>query len=559
MTIHEKTIIINRLSSIRDKLLKLLNDYPMLKNIEGVISKIEEEIESVKEEKFRIVVFGAFSDGKSSVLSALMQNFDIKIAPEPSTDRITEYKFGDFLLVDTPGIHSDKIQHDEITEGYISRANVILLVCDAINPIKNSHRFLLEWLLKDLEKLSALIVIINKMDLTGISLEDEKEYAQMCSIKTEEVRKTIEIFLGKNYSVKDVPVICISAVPYDTGFEYWKNRWSEYLKLSRINMLKDKVDEFYSKYRQELIENAANSVAIDSILLVLKDMNELIRKLELDYEENKLVFDKLKTSHDDYLGQVRKTYAEYKSRILTLLQEYLTSISSIEDVNGLKEFVYREIGEDGYILKNKIEVEVSSILDVLGEYSVELDKELQTFLKDLEPPEEVSEEFIRMGVETVKGISDYILDMKKRDLMFRLLDFRRVLSPFVKLGPAGRGGHMIWASQAASRVQGIASKLNQLSLLVQFVMNLQQLKQKLEFGKKKDEIRREVENFFRDLININFEDFLNMFGINLSELEEKLKEMSTLCEQDEQKISDLKKKYEELNIEIEALRHGYAK
>jgi len=81
-----------------------------------LLEKIQRTIEDLKNEKFRIVFFGGFTDGKTTILSALLNRTDLKISPAPTTDKIEEYQFEDYIIIDTPGLFSDNIEHDEKTK-----------------------------------------------------------------------------------------------------------------------------------------------------------------------------------------------------------------------------------------------------------------------------------------------------------------------------------------------------------------------------------------------------------------------------------------------------------
>lgn len=59
--------------------------------------KLDKAIQKLNDEKLKIVFFGSFSDGKSTILAVLTGNLGIKIAPEPTTDKIQTYTYKDFF------------------------------------------------------------------------------------------------------------------------------------------------------------------------------------------------------------------------------------------------------------------------------------------------------------------------------------------------------------------------------------------------------------------------------------------------------------------------------
>src|SRR4029077_12362729 len=77
--------------------------------------KLTHAIEGVSAEQFSIALFGAFSDGKTTLAGALVGRSDLKIGPEPTTDEITELSRGDYMIVDTPGLFPVGLMHEERT------------------------------------------------------------------------------------------------------------------------------------------------------------------------------------------------------------------------------------------------------------------------------------------------------------------------------------------------------------------------------------------------------------------------------------------------------------
>ncbi|HUP50275.1 MAG TPA: dynamin family protein [Thermoanaerobaculia bacterium] len=143
-----------------------------------------EELLATLEDLFTIVVVGEFNAGKSSLINAL---FGAKLraeGPVPVDDRISVLRHGEaaaerplsdyvveqfypveFLrnitLVDTPGTNSIVQRHQEITEDYIPRADLVLFVTSIDRPLSESERRFLEYIREWGKK---VVFVLNKID-----------------------------------------------------------------------------------------------------------------------------------------------------------------------------------------------------------------------------------------------------------------------------------------------------------------------------------------------------------------------------------------------------------
>jgi len=136
------------------------------------------------DELFTIVIVGEFNAGKSSLINAL---FGAKLrveGPIPVDDRISILRYGetpatkqlsDFVseqtypveflrnitLVDTPGTNSIMQRHQEVTEDFVPRADLVLFVTSIDRPLSESERRFLAYI-RDWGK--KIVFVINKID-----------------------------------------------------------------------------------------------------------------------------------------------------------------------------------------------------------------------------------------------------------------------------------------------------------------------------------------------------------------------------------------------------------
>ncbi|PZO54107.1 MAG: GTPase [Phormidesmis priestleyi] len=73
-----------------------------------------------------IAFVGQYSAGKSTIISALTGRRDIRIDTDIATDKTTDYSWNGVRVVDTPGLFTDRADHDEITYSAIDKADLLV-------------------------------------------------------------------------------------------------------------------------------------------------------------------------------------------------------------------------------------------------------------------------------------------------------------------------------------------------------------------------------------------------------------------------------------------------
>ncbi len=137
-------------------------------------------------EPLLFVVVGEVKAGKSSLLNALFGREFARVDVLPATDRVYIFKYGeteksielspqlveryqpieflrDFNVVDTPGTNTMVAEHQEITEGFIPRADLVLFVFSIVNPWSQSAWDLLNFVQK--KWLKHVVFVLQQSDL----------------------------------------------------------------------------------------------------------------------------------------------------------------------------------------------------------------------------------------------------------------------------------------------------------------------------------------------------------------------------------------------------------
>ena len=424
--LEEKEKISNKLNALLAQIEKIKHEIGI--DLKELKEKVERAIVNIEKEKFSIALFGAFSDGKSTILSAMIKSLDIKISVEPTTDQIEEYRYKDFFIVDTPGLFSEVLLHEERTKKYISEANVIIYTVDAVNPLKESHCKTLRWLLKDLNKIDSTIFVINKMDEVA-DLEDEEDFKENCEIKKEVVRDVLKQVVGvENFK----RIVCVSADPYGLGLKEWFQKEEEYKKLSKLPLLEELLNEFIEKKKEDLIIKSGLSVINDMVMKINQQLLFLKKNLKTQLEVVKNQIEEIENRLETMKESIHRSYINIKEDLLALREDIIQEIQTAVDMRNLQEIWLKRLGKDGYILEEKINLIVEKHTEPLCQNVEVMRKGLKkslTFHKEFLIPEE--------EVSLIKNIIKPIGVPPAEVIRNTLLKFRDLLKLPIKFKPWG--------------------------------------------------------------------------------------------------------------------------
>lgn len=331
-------------------------------------TKLHSAIQNTQENKLKIALVGGFSEGKTSIAAAWLGKLDrstMKISAAESSNEVAVYDIGDDCqLIDTPGLYGFKEQENsaneiekykEITKKFVSEAHIVLYVMNSKNPIKESHKEDLVWLLRDLNLLSRTVFVLSRFDEVA-DVEDELDYRSQLKIKQDNVKGRLKEFLNLSPSEEDALVIVgVSANPFDEGVEYWLENPEEFKQLSHIDTLQKATKDIVQNNGglQEVAGEARKSILSDIILnqmpLVEQENKELRRVV---YELDTLWADK---NHE--LKLIGQEINEARDGIEAAINRYFSGLiaqlggSSLETI---EEFLVQEVGEEGCIISSNI-------------------------------------------------------------------------------------------------------------------------------------------------------------------------------------------------------------
>jgi small GTP-binding protein len=150
------------------------------------------------DELFLLVVVGEFNAGKSAFINALLGRRLLTEGVTPTTTAITLLKYGDtqpaettqgdgvavitypldwlrdINIVDTPGTNAIMRRHQQLTEDFVPRADLILFITSADRPFSESERVFLQRIREWGKKVT---VVVNKIDILESAEDVERVLA----------------------------------------------------------------------------------------------------------------------------------------------------------------------------------------------------------------------------------------------------------------------------------------------------------------------------------------------------------------------------------------------
>ncbi|MEG4331280.1 50S ribosome-binding GTPase [Microcoleus sp. AT8-B1] len=199
----------------------------------AIRKKVRAELKDYREQGILGVAFvGQYSAGKSTIISAMTGRRDIRIDADIATDKTTNYDWNDIKLIDTPGLFTDRQDHDETTYEAINKSDLLVfcltyMLFDSLtaeNFKKLAYQKGYRW---------KMMLVINKMsDEAG---EEEQ--------KISNYRQSLADAL-KPYSLDEFPICFIDAKDYCEGIDGKDDFLTE---ISRFPTFIDALNQFVER------------------------------------------------------------------------------------------------------------------------------------------------------------------------------------------------------------------------------------------------------------------------------------------------------------------------
>ncbi len=340
---------------VKEKYIKIIEDTrEILNHLHGNVKEhsnkeLEDKLVSAidnLDSLFLVVFVGEFSTGKSSIINAIIGEKTLDEGITPTTDKISIIKYGEekgvniedgiatftvdqknldnLYIVDTPGTNVTIKQHEQITQNFIPRADIIFFTIGAERAVTGSESDFIKFLKDDWKK--KIVFLLNKIDIAS----GEEEYNKLLEHSTSELERIFSI------QPHIIPISAKRELDHPGGPESGFEALRKYLfeTLSEEEKIKIKLNSSLD-LSLKLAEETEVSIE-ENILRIEKDIKKLNDfESRLEGMKNDLI-----TNSGQFTERIRARLLEFKNRGI----EFIDNLIRFENILKLirKEKIARE-------------------------------------------------------------------------------------------------------------------------------------------------------------------------------------------------------------------------
>ncbi|MBN2383988.1 dynamin family protein [bacterium] len=316
------------------------------------------------QQPFLIVVVGEFNSGKSALINALLGEELLDMDVTPTTEFITVIsstaadpvsetgadttalkqiklnhpRLETLAIVDTPGTNSLIDRHQQLTEKFIPRADLIIFISSCQQPLTASERYFLALINQEWKR--KIIFVLNKMDLL-----EADELKKVLNYTEEHLKELLD------RTVRVIPVSARNALKaLRSGDQAWSKagnidqlenlifsqlsdceKWQLKLRTPMLNVYKQ-LESFSARYRQ--IETSVNREL------------EAIKKLE---NQAQAWSQRIKELAEAYIPAVETPFYRFEQSCNRFLDQKMNIIHFLKmKISGysLEDDFHREVFDD---------------------------------------------------------------------------------------------------------------------------------------------------------------------------------------------------------------------
>lgn len=530
------------------------------------LQKINSAVQAVQSDVLRIALLGAFSDGKTSVIAAWLGKVmaDMKINMDESSDSLAIYAPEGLPekceIVDTPGLFGDKVKtvdgeqvmYEDLTKRYISEAHLILYVVDATNPLKESHNDIVKWVLRDLNKLSSTVFVINKMDEVT-DLTEQVLFDAQATIKKDNLKAKLQ--RAANLSPDEVArlnIVCLASNPNGRGLEFWFSKPAQYESRSRINDLKVMTTQVLRQnVPAVLVAKTGLDVVRDVVNQHVVRAEEQLERLKKLAEENSEEAVRISQDISDGRREVKRLAGELNEELQNLEKGLLGKLRPLS-LENIREFLEDELGYTDEGVGFKLNLKIKNAINRSFDQSSKVTSRIsQAIGRQLNSSESFFNEISKSALKTMGGAAKGIANLSPEIIKGAVFAARDALSAVTGIAIKFKPWQATKIAGAISKWAGPAGVAFTLTSDLLSAYKAHELEQELRNAK--ESISEVIKNSFKDIYDIIGDDekLLDFFAPQLKEFEkivESVEERSKFISTSQARLQGVKTK---LNLLID--------
>lgn len=309
-----------------------LRDTIKSEKVNFLLEELEKKLSDLKKKiNLEIAFVGQYSAGKSTIISAISGNKNIKIGQDITTDIPQPYTWGNVILVDTPGIYAGRPDHDTASIEYMNKADLLVYTITT-QGFTAETAFNFKHLAFEENRIDKIMLVINK------SSQGNKELSETNWISD-------ALMVTEPKTANDLFLSVIDAKDYVEAFDFENDT--------------DKKEMIAYSGFEQFIGNLNSFIVQKGIL------GRLITPINLAQEYLNRIIDELTSRNED-----TKNMLELLNRKVFRLKKSEKEVTEI--ANGLINNLNSKIKEEGNRIASLIEKDGDSeILKIESENSIE--------------------------------------------------------------------------------------------------------------------------------------------------------------------------------------------
>ena len=516
----------------------------------AIRKKVDDELKEYREQGILGVAFvGQYSAGKSTIISGMTGRRDIRIDADIATDKTTNYDWNGIKLIDTPGLFTDRQDHDEITYEAINKSDLLVfcltyMLFDSLtaeNFKKLAYEKGYRW---------KMMLVINKMsDEAG---EEEQKIANY--------RTSLADAL-KPYSLDEFPICFIDAKDYCEGIDDKDDFLRE---ISRFPTFIDALNQF--------VERRGSLARFDTpVRIALSCVDEAQLSFTRNSSEDSAFFEVLtrlsrtvRKERDRLRTKVKNIALEMSSGVASEGNTLAAAVGSDQKFENLNKQAELNVQKHYEKAETKLQDAVNvAVKDIQQEVEKVLEGDLvKSFVACLDKNQNISAQNLGAGmdmerlksqVNLLKSIGE-TAGVKLTTLASRSFAKTAAEQGFLRsIDVAGSGLHQgvlavgkfvgfkfkPWQAVGMAKNIGNAAKfLGPALALVSVGVDILQMRQEHERERQMSEVRRDITSQFQSIAK----DLENQIEIQLFEFEQQVygeieKQIAAARQKEEEAIS----------------------